>query len=315
MLFRTARNLALGALTALLVGSGVATAAAPAHRYYLALGDSLSQGVQPNYLGKSLETDQGYADQLFAIERRQIPNLVLVKLGCPGDTTTSMLTGHGNEAAARLFRCDRSGGSQLTAAERFLRAHHQPGEVPLVTVDIGANDVDGCTAPGVNVIECVSAGEASIRRNVPRILHGVKQAAPARTVLAGMTLYDPILAGYFSVDPTTMALASASVALLKAINGELTTANRAAGYKTADVAGAFRSYDQTASVSHNGQLIPVNVATVCSWTWACTPPPSGPNIHANKNGYAVIAGAFARVIGRLPRLPVPPPRPPPVGLG
>jgi hypothetical protein len=57
----------------------------------------------------------------------------------------------------------------------------------------------------------------------------------------------------------------------------------------------------------------VNVARVCSWTWACTPPPSGPNIHANKNGYAVIAKAFAHAIGRLPRIAARPP--PPVGLG
>jgi hypothetical protein len=47
------------------------------------------------------------------------------------------------------------------------------------------------------------------------------------------------------------------------------------------------------------QQIPVNVARVCSWTWACQTPPSGPNIHANKNGYVVIADAFAKVIGRL----------------
>jgi lysophospholipase L1-like esterase len=305
-----ARTLALRVLlatVAVLAVPGMASAR-PAPRYYLALGDSLSVGVQPNYLGLSLETDQGYANQLLTIERRQIPNLSLVKLGCPGDTTTSMLTGHGNEANAKFFNCDRSGGSQLTAAERFLRAHHRPGEVPLVTVDIGANDVDGCTAPGVNVIQCVDAGLASIRGNLPRILRGVERAAPAGTVLAGMTLYDPILSGYFSADPTTRALAMISVALAKQVNGDITAANRAAGFKTADVAGAFKTYDGTVNVSYNGTLVPVNVARVCSWTWACTPPPSGPNIHANKNGYAVIARAFAQAIGRLPRIQVAPAR-------
>ena len=82
-------------------------------------------------------------------------------------------------------------------------------------------------------------------------------------------------------------------------------------------AGAFHSYDSTHTVTWQGNAIPVNVATVCSWTWACQTPPSGPNIHANKNGYAVIAEAFAHVIGRLPRIPQPPPAPPPppVGLG
>jgi lysophospholipase L1-like esterase len=309
-----ARNLALGVFAALLAIPGGASAATSTPRYYLALGDSLSQGVQPNVAGVSLETDQGYPDQLFAIERRRIPSLRLVKLGCPGDTTTSMLTGHGNEANARFFRCDKAGGSQLRAAELFLRAHHRPGEVALVTVDIGANDVDGCAGPGVNVGQCVTAGEASIKRNLPLILRGVKRAAPAGTVLVGMNLYDPILSGYFDASPSVRALAAASVAFLNAINEQIAAANRAAGYKTADVAGAFRSYDATVSVPYNGQLVPVNVATVCSWTWACTAPPSGPNIHANKNGYAVIAGAFARVIGRLPEIVVGAP-PPPGGLG
>ena len=34
--------------------------------FYLALGDSLSQGVQPDAAGASVETGQGYADQLYA---------------------------------------------------------------------------------------------------------------------------------------------------------------------------------------------------------------------------------------------------------
>ena len=114
-----------------------------------------------------------------------------------------------------------------------------------------------------------------------------------------MTLYDPVLAGYFSADAGAKALAVASPLLLKQVNDELTSADRKAGVKTADVAGAFRSYDSTQTLTWEGQQIPVNVATVCSWTWACQTPPSGPNIHANKNGYAVIAKAFDKVIGRL----------------
>jgi lysophospholipase L1-like esterase len=309
-----ARKLALSVFVALLVVPSVALAAKPAPRYYVALGDSLSQGVQPNVRGVSLETGQGYADQLYAIERQQIPNLKLVKLGCPGDTTASMRTGHGNDKNAKFFHCDRTGGSQLKAAELFLRAHHRPGEVALVTVDIGANDVDGCTAPGVNVGACVSAGETSIKRNLPPILSGVKHAAPAGAMLADMTLYDPVLSGYFNASASVRALATASVAFLKTINGEITAADRGAGFKTADVAGAFKSYDASANVSYNGQMVPVNVATVCSWTWGCTPPPSGPNIHANKNGYAVIARTFARVIGRLRVIPAAVP-PPTGGLG
>jgi lysophospholipase L1-like esterase len=273
-----------------------ATAAAKP-RYYVALGDSLSQGVQPDLNGKSLETDQGYPDQLYALEKRRIPTLQLVKLGCPGDTTTSMLTGKGNAKNAASFHCARAGGSQLAAAEKFLKAHGR--QVSLITVDIGANDVDGCTNPGVNLGACLTAGEATIKGNTPKILQALKRAAAKSTKLAAMNLYDPILSDFFSAVPATSALWSASIPLAKLINGLIETADAAAGFKTADVAGAFATYDSTSTVAFRGQQLPLDVARVCSWTWACTSPPSGPNIHANTNGYAVIAGAFSSVIGRL----------------
>jgi lysophospholipase L1-like esterase len=268
----------------------------PAARYYLALGDSLSQGMQPTPENVTANTNEGYTDQLAAIERGRIPNLKLVKLGCGGETTGSMITGHGNDVAAKLLHCDRSGGSQLKAAVAFLKAHHKAGEVPLVTLDIGANDIDGCpSAP--DLATCISQGEASIKHDLPIILNALKKAAPTGTRFGMMTLYDPVLAGYFN--PAAKPLAVASPAILKTINDELTSADQAAGFLTADVAGAFDSYDGTDTVAYNGQMIPVNVARVCSWTWACTPPPGGPNIHANKNGYEVMARAFAKVIGKL----------------
>jgi lysophospholipase L1-like esterase len=289
----------IAALAALAGAAGVAQAAPPV-RYYLALGDSLSQGVQPDSTGASLETNQGYPDQLFALERRHIPNLVLVKFGCPGDTTASMLTGRGNANNARLFHCDRRGGSQLRAAELFLKAHHARGEVPLITVDIGANDVDGCASvPASQLGPCITAGETSIKQDLPRILRAIRTAAAKGATLAGMTLYDPELAQYFSANSSKRGLAAASVAIVKQINDELAGDDSAAGFRTADVAGAFGTYDSTDMVSFDDQSVPVNVARLCSWTWSCTPPPSGPNVHANKNGYAVIANAFATVVGRL----------------
>jgi lysophospholipase L1-like esterase len=286
-------------LAAALLPSG-ASAAPPQTRYYLALGDSLSQGVQPNSAGASLETAEGYANDLFAFENARIPTLALVDLGCPGETTGSMISGHGNGTAASFFHCDRTGGSQLKAAERFLKAHHNRGEVPLITIDIGANDVDGCANVPVSQIgSCVSTGEASIKHDLPIILKGIRKAAQKGTTFAAMTLYDPVLGSFFSADSTQRALAAASVPLTQQVNNSLTSADAASGFKTADVAGAFDTYDTMDMVPFENQMIPIDVARVCSWTWACTTPPSGPNVHANKNGYAVIARAFEKVVGRL----------------
>ncbi|MGB9185631.1 MAG: SGNH/GDSL hydrolase family protein [Solirubrobacteraceae bacterium] len=292
----TCLPLAIAGLALALPGAASAKSASP--RYYVALGDSLSQGMQPDLHGVTRNTTQGYADDLFARERVGIPSLQLVKLGCGGESTTSMLTGHGNQANARKLHCRRAGGSQLTAAVRFLRAHHHRGEVPLVTIDIGANDIDPCIS-AANLGTCVAKGLLTIKLNTIKILQALRRAAPAGTRFAGMTLYDPVLGAYFSpAGSSAHALALASPAILKNVNDELTGADVGAGFRTADVAGAFASYS-TLPTAWEGQTIPLNVARVCSWTWACQTPPSGPNIHANKNGYQVIANAFAKVVGRL----------------
>jgi lysophospholipase L1-like esterase len=266
-------------------------------RYYLALGDSLSQGVQALANGDSVETNQGYANDLYAYYRRQIPGLKLVDFGCPGDTTASMLTGVGNDAAATVFHCDRQHGSQLAAAEQFLHAHK--GRVALVTIDIGANDVDGCVDSPLGVAACVGAGEQTITRNLPKILAGIKKAAGKRTALAAMDLYDPVLS--YALLPTSSPLyplGQGSLLLAKGVNTIIDQATAAGGFKTADVQDAFDTYDLTPT-TWNGMTVAKNVAEVCTLTYACTAPPQGPNIHANQMGYEVIASAFEAALGTL----------------
>lgn len=275
----------------------VKTKAGP--RYYVALGDSLAQGQQPNLQGVSSNTNEGYADDLYQSELKRIHSLQLVKLGCGGETTQSMITGKGNKYAA-YNHCHPAGGSQLAAATRFLRAHHDRGEVPLITIDIGANDVDHCTSDP-NPVACAGTGANQIATDVPKILAKLRQAAPRLTTLVAMNLYDPVLGGYFAPSGSSAnGLATLSVALLKSINDKLGSADAANGFKTADVADAFDTYVPFGTtVTWEGNQIPLAVAKVCAWTWACSTPPSGPNIHANKNGYEAIANAFADVIGRL----------------
>ncbi len=163
----------------------------------MALGDSLSQGMQPNAKGVTVDTDDGYVDDIGAWAAHRIPTLQVIKLGCGGDTTTSLLTGKGNDAAAKALHCDRRGGSQLAAAVSFLKSHHAAGEVPLITIDIGANDVDGCVT-ATNLSACLAAGLKTIKVNTPKILNALRKAAPKGTKLVAMNLYDPVLGGYFA---------------------------------------------------------------------------------------------------------------------
>ncbi len=284
-----------------------ARSAKSAAHYYLALGDSLSVGYQPNPAGVGKETGQGYANDIYAAARKRITNLKLVELGCPGETTTSMITGKGNAVAAQAYRCDLSGGSQLAAAVAFLKAHAAKGEVPLITLDIGANDVDGCvggTGAGLTAVEtCVVKGVAKLEANTPRILAALHAAAPAGTFTAAMNLYDPILADALSSDQSQQGLATLSLSLIKSINADITKADSAHGFRTADVASAFGTYDQTPESTTGTPLattglstVPTDVADICDLTWMCAAAPRGPNIHANPAGYAAIAKAFNAVL-------------------
>jgi lysophospholipase L1-like esterase len=279
-----------------LVLAVVAPAQAARTRYYLSLGDSLAQGMQPNSAGLTVNTNQGYADQLYAIEKRKIPGLRLVKLGCGGETTTSLLTGRGNSADALLLGCHPAGGSQMAAAERFLRRHRGRGEVAFLTLDIGANDVDGCESENTIATECVIAGVNHIAANLPVILRRLRRAGAPGTPMAAMTLYDPFLQLYLT--PGGQEEAITSVKYARNVNEGLARFYREAGFRVADVAAAFHTYETSKPTTLAGQPhpVPVAVAEVCRLTWMCAPPPVGPNIHANPTGYGVIAGAFAKAL-------------------
>src|SRR5215813_12623696 len=109
-------------LLALTIASRAGAADSP---YYLALGDSLAVGIQPDANGDYIPTNQGYADDLHAFFHAYVPSLKLAKLGCSGETTASMALGQGSP-------CSYQAGSQLAQAIQFLQTHR----VALITIDI-----------------------------------------------------------------------------------------------------------------------------------------------------------------------------------
>ena len=66
------------------------------------------------------------------------------------------------------------------------------------------------------------------------------------------------------------------------------------GVPVANVFGAFDTADFTKPA---GTDVPRNVARLCQWTWQCAAPPRGPNQHANRAGYEVIAREFLQAAG------------------
>jgi lysophospholipase L1-like esterase len=254
----------------------------PPSSYYLALGDSLSQGVQPDAAGASVETGQGYPDLVYAALLASHPALRLVRLGCPGETTQTMM--HGGI-------CHYSAGSQLAAATAFLRAHR--GHVFLVTIDIGANDLEDCgNQPGITQLASCIGQLPKATANVAAILASLRAAAGPGVRIAGMNYYLPALAEWRS-GLLGRATAELSEKFAVAYDDLLKRAYGQAGITVANVFGAFETtnFGDPVTVSGVGS-VPRNVARICQWTWACAPPPRGPNQHANAAGYRVIADAI-----------------------
>jgi lysophospholipase L1-like esterase len=262
-------------VAAALVPISQSSAATP--HYYVSLGDSLSRG----YLAGVGDTDQGYADVLFARLKQKDPSLELVKLGCSGETTTTMIDGG---------KCtDRypTGHSQLDAAEAFLREH--PGQVTHLTLDIGANDVAGCAEGGSIDYACVANGTTSIATNLQTILDRLTAAGGRIPHAIGMNYYDPFLANWLG-GSSGQLVATASVVLLLTINTIETVQYGLHGFRTADVQTAFHTADfgNKRTVAGYGSL-PRNVADICEFTSMC----SQTNIHPTPEGYRIIADAFA----------------------
>jgi lysophospholipase L1-like esterase len=268
------RLITVAALAVALVAPGGqphAQATDHAQRYYLSLGDSLADSAQ-----LAGDLTHGYVEQLHAALTVTNPKQRLVKFGCGGESTVSMRFGSQDPATVlscgsphdyrRLF----AKGTQLAEAVKFLRTHR--GKVALVTIDIGANDLQHLDEQG-NAVFCLfeHAGcdqrVAAMAENLAVILAELRAAAGPHVPIIGMTYYNV----FARLDDPSL---DAGVA---AANAVLDATYTAAGIPVADVAGAF----------HNGEQ-PLSAHLVCAWTWFCT----DGNVHPNTTGYGVIAQAF-----------------------
>ena len=180
-----------------------------------------------------METRDGYPDQVYAALRPSRPTLKLVKLGCPGETTSTMINGG---------ICHYQGGSQLNAAVAFLRAHH--GRVLLVTIDIGANDPEHCAGqPSLTQLaSCGVTGIPAAVTHLTTIMARLKAAAGPGVRIVGMNYYLPALAEWRDGLPGHL-VAWAAERLAATYNDMLDRVYTKSGARVADVFGAFDTAD------------------------------------------------------------------------
>jgi lysophospholipase L1-like esterase len=241
---------------------------------YLALGDSLAAGYQPG--GTELRETAYPALTATRLARSGV-DLTVENLGCSGETTGTLENGG---------KCDFEAGSQLAQAEAYLAEHR--GDVRLVSIDIGGNDLLRCATRQLTVDQaCVDKGVRTVSRNLPGVLERLTTAAGKDVPVLVIGYYNPWLAaGYLGEGQDQLkAAGSAFTRLDTAIE------------KSADAAGAtYVSLDKAFALDDEtptrfaGRTVPRNVAQVCSLTYTCT----AADIHLTDEGAATVARVLAQ---------------------
>jgi lysophospholipase L1-like esterase len=283
MRFKVAPVVAAAMLTSVLIGAPGPVWATSETTYYVSLGDSAAAGFQPTG-----QDDRGYADQLYERVAPDYHDLRLLKLGCPGETSASLISGIESP-------CTYPARSQLAEATRFLLAHRN--QITFITINIGVNDVvEACMNPVTGILDlaCVQGKMPEVQANLAFTLKTLRTAAPDVPV-AGMSYWNPFL-GYWTFNRFGHAVASIDNRSMQAMNADLVFTYQDEGALVADVAGPdfFNIGDFTETFTARWGRVPVNVANACRWTWFCSR--LGSDVHPNTTGYGVIADAFEAVL-------------------
>ncbi|HTU94350.1 MAG TPA: SGNH/GDSL hydrolase family protein [Solirubrobacteraceae bacterium] len=267
----------------------------------LSLGDSYSVGAQELPGGTTGSTHNGPADQLVPLAAAKGWHLKLVNYGCGGATTTSMLTASAvgcSPGALEPGAPNYPGKSQTQAAVDFIKSHH--GQVKVVTVSIGGNDVDGCPVTA-DPTGCVKANMPLAIKNLTKIVKQLRAAGGPQLRIIGST-YPDVELGLW-VHPTalganTLALVPGSIsAFLDTINPGLKKAYDSVGAAFVDVTKATGAYGPfTVTTDPTFGQIPVPVAKVCNLTYFCD---GTFNIHMKTPGYHIIAALEAATLPNL----------------
>jgi lysophospholipase L1-like esterase len=235
-------------------------------------------GRQPDPAGHEHNTNDGYVEVVARGLSRRYGTVRSIKLGCGGTTATAL----------RGTPCNRSygAGSQVQQAERLLAANRS--RTALVTIQIGDNDVEGCLSSRGISRSCFDSRLATMRANLQTIARRIRHAAGGHVPVIGIADYDQFLA-YWLRGGRPRQIGLASVRFVGKLNATMDGVYRAAGAGAADAGVRFatsrvRTYVSTRQYGR----VPLPVARICSWTWACARRPRGPDDHANHTGYRAI---------------------------
>ena len=281
----------LVATLSLLSLPAAAQAAKAKPHYYVSLGDSYAAGYQRFSETSARTTRDGFAYQLVGKARKRGYQLKLVNFGCGGETSTSILERKKKCGGLGPGGVNYAGRTQAAAAVKFLRAHK--GQVKLITVSIGGNDVTSC-AKQADPVACVGPAMEKVKANGKLLLKRLRKATGKKTRIVGITYPDVILGSWVGENPN-QDLAKLSVAAFQSLlNPALKEMYESVGGTFVDVTratGAYTPLEQTTTLAPYGE-IPVAVAEICKLTAYC----AYRDIHPNATGYGIIADLIAKTL-------------------
>jgi lysophospholipase L1-like esterase len=278
---RFAVTVAILFLAAAAVGHSTATAQEPPgrfnppKRYYLALGDSITFGFQRHKVHPGVPAsafNTGYVD-VFASKLSSIrPGIEAVNYGCPGETTSSFVSGGCVwTATGGPLHVDYQ-GSQLDAAVSFLRAHR--GQVSPITLHLFGNDISDFVASCGGDFGCIQQNAppaiSAFAARLQLILQSLRRTAPDAEiiVISGWNSFVDFIA---ESDPLIQGVVRAMHAVA--------TSERAT---FVDLIPLFNPNPNSA-----------RLAALCALTLICTERDS----HPSDTGYAAIADAVWKASG------------------
>lgn len=266
--------------------SGRAGADVTSSYFYLDVGASESLGFQPTPdTPHGVPTEEGYANDLVAYEAARGIDLDLTQVGCPGETTTTMLSGDDH--------CYGGADTQLAAAMTFLSDHQN--EQGIVTIDLGFNNVRHCLHRLIDDDACVERELNNVRVDLPLIVQSLKSVAGPGVTFVGLGHYDPYLADELR-GGSVADFARDSEHVMDRLNGILQYVYSGADIPLADVDDFFDGKDRSPVTLSGVGTVPNNVAHICELTWMCASAPYGPDFHPDDAGYATIAAAIEAVL-------------------
>jgi lysophospholipase L1-like esterase len=267
-------SLLTGALALVLTASGLAgTASGPVYQppqsYYLALGDSMAYGFQSTKAtpgARPSDFDTGYVDVFAASLRKLSPKIQVVNYGCPGESAVTFARGGCPALADGVMLHNAFRGSQLKAAQSFLRAH--PGKVSPITVTLWGADLFPLSAKGKRAPSAI----ASFATRFNSILQRLRAAAPAAEI---------IVTGAWNPEADRLAQEEPLYRSVDAAIGHAAAASRVR------VANMFAALNGAGNVK-------TQKARLCSITFFCS---AKGDPHPTDAGYRAMANAFMTASG------------------